>query len=476
MINLAIVISVSKYNVGSGFNNLNYVENDNEYITNIINKSNKYSLVFNINKRCKSSGFRSRLNELLNNYKDKEINEFLVYFSGHGYSTGKDFYLCCSDSDIDNISSTAISSCEIDDVARKLGVKKYVKIIDACNSGTSYIKGLALQNSDTNFINSTDGLKECYFLCSCDEKQESSIDSNNGRVSKFTLSIIKSLYDHFISRREKALSFTVLQFKVEELFRDDIYQTPKMILQGESGCLFLEKNDELENYLKSIKNEIFYKDNVKKETQVVTELEAISFAERFVSDLESSLSNKKNQGDVVSTLNYKLGKLYLSPIEIYESIKIGQWIEDNKNKKYIFAQPHYYKQYMGSPFTQLADSISGNSKNYTMVLDSFILNVNEDKSCIDFSLYSENDGLPKFSIQVVLLFNINKLYVLYNFLCAFPKNWKEYNSFVSNGKVGILAIKLLSDDLDKYVKQLATEFSDYTNSILNKYISELELD
>ena len=63
MINLAIVISVSKYNVGSGFNNLNYVENDNEYITNIINKSNKYSLVFNINKRCKSSGFRSRLNE-----------------------------------------------------------------------------------------------------------------------------------------------------------------------------------------------------------------------------------------------------------------------------------------------------------------------------------------------------------------------------------------------------------------------------
>ena len=42
MINLAIVISVSKYNVGSGFNNLNYVENDNEYITNIINNENKY--------------------------------------------------------------------------------------------------------------------------------------------------------------------------------------------------------------------------------------------------------------------------------------------------------------------------------------------------------------------------------------------------------------------------------------------------
>ena len=66
--------------------------------------------------------------------------------------------------------------------------------------------------------------------------------------------------------------------------------------------------------------------------------------------------------------------------------------------------------------------------------------------------------------------------MLYNFQRAFPKNWKEYNSFVSNGKVGILAIKLLSDDLDKYVKQLVTEFSDYTNSILNKYISELELD
>ena len=53
MINLAIVISVSRYNVGSGFNNLNYVENDNEYITNIINKYNKYYLVFNIKKRCK---------------------------------------------------------------------------------------------------------------------------------------------------------------------------------------------------------------------------------------------------------------------------------------------------------------------------------------------------------------------------------------------------------------------------------------
>lgn len=147
-----------------------------------------------------------------------------------------------------------------------------------------------------------------------------------------------------------------------------------------------------------------------------------------------------------------------------------------KNKKYIFAEPHYLEKYNGGPFSQFADSLSGNSKNYTLVLDSFTLNFNEDNSCIEFSLYSENDGLPKFSIQVVLLFNINKLYVLYNFLCAFPKNWKEYNSFVSNGKVGILAIKLLSDDLDKYVKQLVTEFSDYTNSILNKYISELELD
>ena len=476
MINLAIIVSISKYKVTFGFNNLNYVDNDNEYITNIIKKSNKYVLEFNLNKSCRSSGFRSRLEDLLKDYKDKKINELLFYFSGHGFSTGDDFYLCCTDSDIDNISSTSISIHEIDDVARKLGVKKYVKIIDACNSGTSYIKGVSIHNADTSIFNAPSDLKDCYFLYSCDEKQESSIDSNNSRVSKFTLSIIKSLYDHFISRKEKSLSYTVLQAKVEELFRDDIYQTPKMILQGESGYLFLEKNDELEAYLKSIRNEIFYKESGKKETKVVTEEEAICFSEKFITDLENILSNKRKQGETVSTLNYKLGKLYLSPIEIYESKKIGQWIEDNKNKKYIFAQPHYHKQYMGSPFTQLADSISGNSNNYTMVLDSFILNVNEDKSCLEFSLLSENEGLPKFSIQVVLLFNINKLYVLYNFLCAFPKNWKEYNSFVSNGKVGILAIKLLSDDLDKYVKQLATEFSDYTNSILNKYISELELD
>lgn len=476
MTNLAIILSISKYNTSSGFGNLNFVENDNKYITSILENSKKYTIAISINKSCKSSGFRSRLDDLLTKYKDIEINELLIYFSGHGYSNGDEFYLCCSDSDINNISSTAISSQEIDDIARNLNVKRYVKIIDACNSGTSYIKGVNMQNmNNSNILETVSNLNECYFLCSCDEKQKSSIDPNS-RASKFTLSIVKSLYDHFITRKEKNLPYTVLQAKVEEFFRDDIYQTPKMTMQGECGYIFLEKNEELEIYLKSIREEITYKETVKKETNIVTEKEAISYSEKFISLLESYISNKKFQGSVISKMNYKIGKEYIVPFSVHESKKIGEWIVNNRNQKYIFAEAHYTERYVGSPFEKFADSLSGNSKNYITELTSFKLNVNEENSCLNFSIVSENEGLPKFSVQVILMFNINKLYVLYNFLYAFPKNWKEYNNFISNGKVGILAIKLLSDDLDKYVKQLVTEISDYTNSILNKYISELELD
>lgn len=475
MVNLSIIVTISKYNVGSGFSNLIGVDNDNKYFTNIIENSHKYTQVINIKEKCKSSGLRSRLDELVTNYNKTEVNELLIYFSGHGYLADEDFYLCCSDSEISNISSTAISSREIDDIARKLKVKKYVKIIDACNSGTSYIKGSKLQNMQYDIYDPPEFLKDCYFLCSCDEKQESRIDQES-KVSKFTLSIINSIHNHFITKKEKTLPYIVLQAKVEEFFKDDIYQTPKMTHQGETAYAFLERNEDLINYLKSIKEKITYKENVKKETKIVTEIEAINYSEKFINSLETYISNKKYQGNVISKMNYKVNKEYIVPYEVHESKKIGEWIANNRNQRYIFAEPHYVEKYTGSPFSQLADSISGNSKNYVTELTSFKLNVNEEKSCLNFSLISENEGLPKFSVQVVLMFNINKLYVLYNFLYAFPKNWKEYNDYVSNNKVGILSLKLLSNDLDKSVKQLATEISDYTNSILNKYISELELE
>lgn len=86
---LAIVIWVSKY---KNFSNLNQCKNDSNIINEIISLSELYDDILLIQKDTASGHIFNELDKFVDKYKNKEIEEVLLYFSGHGLMKNDEFF------------------------------------------------------------------------------------------------------------------------------------------------------------------------------------------------------------------------------------------------------------------------------------------------------------------------------------------------------------------------------------------------
>lgn len=105
MINLAIVIGVSKYN---NADKLLACKNDAEAINTILDEAHKYDDVLFCNEEVYSINLKNDIVEFVKTYKSEDVNELFLYFSGHGFSNDDDFYFVTSDTDIKKINSTSL--------------------------------------------------------------------------------------------------------------------------------------------------------------------------------------------------------------------------------------------------------------------------------------------------------------------------------------------------------------------------------
>ena len=86
---LAIVNGVSKYD---NFSNLNQCKNDSNIINEIISLSELYDDILLIQKDTTSGHIFNELDKFVDKYKNKEIEEVLLYFSGHGLMKNDEFF------------------------------------------------------------------------------------------------------------------------------------------------------------------------------------------------------------------------------------------------------------------------------------------------------------------------------------------------------------------------------------------------
>ena len=86
---LAIVNGVSKYD---NFSNLNQCKNDSNIINEIISLSELYDDILLIQKDTVSGHIFNELDKFVDKYKNKEIEEVLLYFSGHGLMKNDEFF------------------------------------------------------------------------------------------------------------------------------------------------------------------------------------------------------------------------------------------------------------------------------------------------------------------------------------------------------------------------------------------------
>jgi hypothetical protein len=336
--NIAVVIGVSKY---INAENLPGSKNDAEAIFAILQKTQKFSHILCINNNESSARTKELITNFVLDNKANQIEELFFYFSGHGDFLNEDFYFILSDFDSKKRKQSSLQNSEMDDLIRTLSPKLVIKIIDACQSGTAYIKDSNILTK--YFHESKKTFNKCYFLNSSLVNQSSYQDKD---ISFFTYSFIKALKEH----NSNEIRYKDIIDVISDEFADNSEQTPFFVIQADLTEKFCTFSSELREYLGLFNSTAAVSSSLKTKPLSLSEL-VKQEAKEYV-DKEGAINALHFIEEKFSTikLNDELAELYtleVSFIDNYVNVPkkndIAQWIINNKGE--YFAIPIYVEQY-----------------------------------------------------------------------------------------------------------------------------------
>jgi len=253
--NIAIVIGTSQYET---LQQLPSCKKDATIFYNILTKSSKYDDILLLMENTTSLYIKEKIIDFIQKYKNSNIEEFIIYFSGHGSFDGKEFYYLCSDYNSTKIKQTSLENKELDNYIRLLNPTLTVKVVDSCESGVHYIKDTNnfndyLQKNQQNFNN-------CYFLYSSQNNQSSYADSN---LSFFTKVLIESI----INLKTENIRYKDIIDYISDSFSNDQEQKPLFIAQAEFTEKFIHITFNQKEKLKQELEEVIIKTEVIKNNE-----------------------------------------------------------------------------------------------------------------------------------------------------------------------------------------------------------------
>jgi Caspase domain len=325
--NLAIIIGVSSY-IDSK-NNLPGCKNDAEAINSIIKKTEKFDNILFINDNPQSGKIKEQLTNFISENKGKNVEELFFYYTGHGEFQNEEFYYILSDFDAKKRNQTSLQNGEIDELFKTLNPELVVKVIDACQSGTTYIKESNVLSK--YFTDTKKGFRKCYFLNSSLNSQSSYQDKN---LSFFTSSIIKSLKEHSTSE----IRYKDIIDVISDEFSNNNDQTPFFVIQADLTEKFCSLSKELKEYLLSF--------NPKELPELVTKDKPLSLSEivklnakeyidkdgalKSIDFIKTQFTNLKLSKDFADL--FTLETSFLDEKKTIPQLKvIGTWLTKNKN-------------------------------------------------------------------------------------------------------------------------------------------------
>lgn len=218
--NIGIVIGVSEYQRVSP---LPGCVADANSIKRLLDLSNKCEDILFIAQNTNSKDVKSRLAAFVKKHESNDIEEVIFYFSGHGLFEDDEFYYILSDYTENKIKQTSLENSELDNLLRSLSANLTVKIVDACQAGTRYVKEpdvfrKYLQRSEQGF-------DKCYFFFSSQNNQSS---YQSEIISDFTLSFLNA----FIERPNQDVRYKDVMDTLSDEFSTSKKQTPFFVMQG----------------------------------------------------------------------------------------------------------------------------------------------------------------------------------------------------------------------------------------------------
>ena len=439
--NIAIIIGVSKYTDST--NNLPGCKNDAKAIHDILQKTDKFSPILYINENENSAKTKELITNFISTHKGSTVEELFFYYTGHGQFQGDDFYYNLSDFDPKKRKQTSLQNSEIDDLFRTLSAGLVVKVIDACQSGTTYIK-------ENNFLvkyfdASQRGFKKCYFLNSSLNTQSS---YQNEDISFFTSSFIRSMREH---QTDDIRYKDIIDFISDE-FDGNPEQTPFFVVQADYTEKFCTLSKSIRQFIISLESVNSIKKLANDHPLTLAELvklEAKDYVDKEGAVQMLEIVRNEFKGFNLDPEIADLYKIEVKFLEDYQVIPhkraIGNWIKQNANT--YFANPTYETVEVLLPMpaiqqTSLAhysifgqspnNAFAWNAPNYVEPEKQYVTNINgfDQKIDIPFKAISIDilgayPNLTGYNCVVIFLLskkNIRFFYFISNYI---EQNWEN---------------------------------------------------
>ncbi|MEG3439862.1 caspase family protein [Pannus brasiliensis CCIBt3594] len=355
---LAIIFSVSKYQSDS-INNLPSCDIDAKIMYEFLKLTGKYDdRIYLLSGNDKASNTKEKLYKIIEEHKEKDIEEVLFYYSGHGESYENEFYYLCSDFDRKRFHLTTICNSDLDEYLRELNAKDTVKIIDACYSGIKYVKDVTENNNPLSISKNIDNnyettFNDCFFCFS------SKIDQQSASTLKGMSDFTKTLIDSIISAEHDLIRYGYIMDYISDAFQNNpnnIQQEPRFVLDGSQTRPFCNLTKQGKYSLSEIMNSIVNDENGE---NLPKNLKKLSLIEKIKLDSDRYCSSLKEIDDQLVYIKESMQKYNFSEelknlfdIELIQESEddakddedlqqdkfIGAWL---KNSNQFFAKPEY---------------------------------------------------------------------------------------------------------------------------------------
>lgn len=474
---LAILIGVSEY---LSQQNLSASKNDVKLIKSIIDLSGDYSNVLYIDSETNTRQVKNKISDFIAQNSDKEIDEVFFYFSGHGLFNGSDFYYVMSDFDGDKIKSTSLENSELDTMVKSLRPKLTVKIIDACNSGLSYIKD---PGALSKYINESKlGFSKCYFMFSSEDAQYSYADAH---LSFFTKAIGRAI----ATTEEDTVRYKDIIDFVSDEFNGNENQSPVFVSQASFTEIFIKSvstaSKKLLDDALSIKSELALEAKKQPLKELVAEDAKRYFSQEkamgiYDSIPELMMKNFKLKGEVKDLFFLKV-----EPFNSYDLIPklplLAEWVDNNNDDLFVKAVKERREREVKRPKSNISTLLIGfganDEENYKLVKESYLAPVSIE-SLLDshykaISVFAEAKypNINSAKLYVLPLLSKTKLVILSSIVSYKSSGW-DYEVMVDNNiKWTPHTIELASKDgLNIYLNNLEKNFeSELLNTILKNF-------
>ncbi|MFH3653755.1 caspase family protein [Acinetobacter nosocomialis] len=281
MKNLAILIGVADYQY---INKLSPCDRDVDLISNILDISGKYQDILLLDRSPISSIAKDQIAEFVRLHQEDDIDEIFIYYTGHGARIKDDFFYLFADFNEQRLEQTSLRNSEFDAMLKSLKPKLTVKVIDACQAGTEYIKS----NQELQLIfdkSSKESFNKAYFLFSS-SSVESSVALQD--FSVFTKSFAKSL----LSVEGQNIRYRDVMAYISDDPNVKKHQTPLFIQQADNTEIFINISEEIIEVVSNLLNQNTYHDELKDKEDQLMDASTDTDENDFLSSLVKKVKNR----------------------------------------------------------------------------------------------------------------------------------------------------------------------------------------